>query len=301
MGVGDVYPVETVPDCYYVDVGLYDREEYGAVYIYDTDRPAIIDTGIGTNYELILDALDEIGIGAEGLAHIVPTHVHLDHAGGAGFLAEATDAEVIVHESGARFLADPARLWEGTKESVGERIRFYTEPEPVPEGRITTVEDGDTIGLGGATLDVHHAPGHAFHQAVFHDADAGAVFAADAAGIYVPELDGVVETSPPPSFDLDGVIEDARMIESLDPETICYGHFGPAPIDGRIDEYVEVTERWIDAVETARAELDDEDAIVERFVERSGATDVWGEQSTREEIRMNVAGALRYLDGRGEP
>jgi len=82
------------------------------------------------------------------------------------------------------------------------------------------------------------------------------------------------------------------------PETICYGHFGPVPADGRIDEYVDVTESWVDAVAEARAELDGLESVVERFVERSGTPGVWGERSAREEIRMNVEGVLRYLDGR---
>jgi len=267
------------------------------VYVYDTEHPAIIDTGIGTNYELILEALEEIGIGAESLERIVPTHVHLDHAGGAGPLAEETGAQVFVHESGAGFLADPTRLWEERRSPSGSGSGLRGARAD-PEERITTVEGGDTIELGGVGLDVHHAPGHAFHQAVFHDADAEAVFAADAAGIYVPALDSVVETSPPPSFDLDGVVEDARMIEALDPETICYGHFGPAPLEDRIDEYVGVIERWIDAVETARTELDDDDAIVERFVERSDTPGVWGERSARGEIEMNLQGAVGYLDER---
>ncbi len=298
MAKGDVHSIDAVADGYYVDVGLYDRPRYGAVYIYDTERPAVIDTGLGTNYEYILDALEELGIGREGLECIIPTHIHLDHAGGAGILAEKTGAEVYVHEFGVKHLVDPTRLWEGTKESVGERIQFYTEPEPIPEERITALEGGDRIDLGETTLAVHHAPGHAFHQAIFHDADEEVVFAADAAGIYVPELDRVVETSPPPSFDLEGVIEDARMIEDLDPETICYAHFGPVPADGRIDEYVEASERWVAMIERARAELDDEDAIVERAVERSDTPSVWGEHSAAMEIRMNVQGAIRYLEER---
>ncbi|WP_181691093.1 MBL fold metallo-hydrolase [Natronomonas sp. LN261] len=300
MGIGDVYSVEAVPDCYYVDMGLYGRDAYGSVYVYDTERPAVIDTGLGTNYEHILDALETVGIGRDELAYVVPTHVHLDHAGGAGTLAEETGARVLVHEAGVEHLVDPTRLWAGTKAAVGDRIRFYTEPEPIPEDRIEAIEGGETIDLGDRSLDVYHAPGHAFHQTVFHDADARAVFAADAAGIYVPELDRVVETSPPPGFDLEEVVADARMIEALNPETICYGHFGPVPAEGRIEEYVEVTRRWVEAVEKARAELDDEDAIVERFSERSETTEVWGERSAAGEIRMNVRGVLRYLDARGE-
>ena len=300
MSIGDVYSVASVPDCYYVDVGLYGRTEYGSVYVYDTERPAVIDTGLGTNPEHILGALDEVGIGRDELAYVIPTHVHLDHAGGAWVLAEETDATVLAHEAGVKHLVDPERLWAGTKTAVGDRIEYYTEPEPIPEERITALEGGDAIDLGDRTLDVYHAPGHAFHQAIFHDAGTDVVFAADAAGIYVPELDRVVETSPPPGFDLEAVIEDARAIEELAPETICYGHFGPVSAEGRIDEYVEATERWVEAVETARAEFDDEDAMVEHFCERADTPEVWGERSAAGEIRMNLQGALGYLEKRDE-
>ena len=300
MGIGDVYSATSVPDCYYVDVGLYGRTEYGSVYVYDAERPAVIDTGLGTNPEHILDALDEVGIGRDELAYVIPTHVHLDHAGGAWVLAEETDATVLAHEAGVKHLVDPERLWAGTKTAVGDRIEYYTEPEPIPEDRVTALEGGDEIDLGDRTLDVYHAPGHAFHQAIFHDAGTDVVFAADAAGIYVPELDRVIETSPPPGFDLEAVVEDARTIEELAPETICYGHFGPVPAEGRIDEYVEGTERWVEAVETARAEFDDEDAMVEHFSERADTPDVWGERSAAGEIRMNLQGALRYLEERDE-
>ncbi|MEF8778797.1 MAG: MBL fold metallo-hydrolase, partial [Natronomonas sp.] len=228
MGIGDVYAVDAVPNCYYVDTGMYGTARYGAVYIYDTERPAIVDTGIGTNYEYILEALEEIGIEPSNLASMLVTHIHLDHAGGAGFLATETDADVYVHESGVSFLADPGRLWEGTKEAVSEQIQFYTEPVPVPEERLESVVDGSTIDLGARSLEVRRAPGHAFHQVVFYDGDADAVFAADAAGIYARHIETIFETSPPPGFDLEEVIEDARMLQKLDPDTICYAHFGPA-------------------------------------------------------------------------
>lgn len=298
MGIGDVYEVESMADCHYVDTGMYGTAEYGAVYILDTDRPAIIDTGIGTNYEYILDALETVGIGRSELECIVPTHVHLDHAGGAGFIAEETDAEVYVHESGVRFLADPTRLWEGTKAAVGEGIQFYTEPKPVPEGRIEPLSDGDSLDLGGVELDVHHAPGHAFHQVVFHDAESATVFAADAAGIYVPELDLVRETSPPPGFHLEEVIADAEMLAALDPETICYAHYGPAPADDRLAAYVEAITDWVEAVETKREELDDDAAVVEHFVESDEIGETWGEAKADSEVSMNVRGVLHYLDNR---
>ena len=296
MGIGDVHSVDAVPNCYYVDTGMYGTAGYGSVYLYDTERPAIVDTGIGTNYGRVLDAMAEIDIAPSELTSMLVTHVHLDHAGGAGFLTARTDADVYVHESGASFLADPEGLWEGTKAVVGEQIQFYTEPEPVPEDRIEPIVEGSTIDLGSRTLEVHHAPGHAFHQVVFHDADADAVFAADAAGIYARHVETIFETSPPPGFDLEGVLEDVRTIRRLDPETICYGHFGPATAGERLETYADVITEWVESVAEKRAELEDDEAVVEHFVETSPVADVWEGLKGPEEVRLNVRGVLQYLD-----
>jgi glyoxylase-like metal-dependent hydrolase (beta-lactamase superfamily II) len=299
MTIGDVEPVENVPDCYYVDTGMYGTEKYGAVYIFDTERPTMLDTGIGTNHDLLLDALDELDIAREDLEQLVPTHVHLDHAGGAGFLAEACpNAEVLIHEQGARHLIDPERLWQGTKAAVGEQIDFYEEPEPVPDSRVTQLVDGATVDLGDRTLDVYEAPGHAPHQHVFHDAAADAVFVADAAGIYVPQLDAIEPTSPPANFDFEQCIEDVRLIQRLDPETLCYAHFGPAAADDRLTEYADVLTDWVEAIAEARVELADDEAVIEQFVERTEMGTVWSERKARAETSMNVRGVLGYLDRR---
>lgn len=300
MGIGDVFEVEATTNCYYVDTGMYDAAEYGAVYILDVEQPTIIDAGIGTNYELILDALETVGIDPSALENIVTTHVHLDHAGGAGFIAEETGATVYVHESGAKFLADPTRLWEGTKAAVGSQIQFYTEPKPVPTEQLEPIHDGGVVDLGDVELDVHRAPGHAFHQVVLHDNDADMVYAADAAGVYVPALDLVRAVSPPPGFDLEQVIDDAHMVASLDPETVCYAHFGPAPIDDRIAAFVAAITDWVESIAEKRAELGSDEAVVEHFVEATNMHDLWGTIKAEGEAAMNTRGVMHYLDTRAE-
>jgi len=301
MALGDIYEVTAgeSTDIHYVDTGMYDTPEYGAVYILDTERPALVDTGIGTNYETILDAMETVGIEPEELEVLAPTHVHLDHAGGAGCLAEACpNATVYIHELGARHLVDPTRLWEGTKAAVGDQIEFYTEPEPVPEDRITELTDGDEIDLGDRVLDVHHAPGHASHQAVFYDRETDGVFTADAAGLFPPGLETVHPTSPPPEFDLEQVIEDVEMLKELDPEALYYSHFGDYETDGILDEYAAVIQEWVGAVEAARDHFDDDEAVINHFVEEVETVNVWGERKARAEARMNVRGVLQYLDKR---
>jgi glyoxylase-like metal-dependent hydrolase (beta-lactamase superfamily II) len=298
MAPGDVTTVTTgeCTDLHYVDTGMYGTAEYGSVYVLDAERVAVVDTGIGTHHDRILDALDELGIDHGDVAYLVPTHVHLDHAGGAGFLADACpNATVAVHERGARHLVEPARLWEGTKAAVGDQIEFYTEPEPVPEDRIRELANGDVIDLGDHELRAHAAPGHAPHQHVFEDPANDAVFTADAAGIYVPSLDVVRETTPPPQFDLEVALADLDTIRRLDPSTLLYAHFGPAPTDDLLDEYATVLESWVESVQETRERLGDDEAVVESFVADTEMGEVWGERKATAETAMNVRGVLSYL------
>ncbi|ELY59883.1 beta-lactamase [Natronococcus amylolyticus DSM 10524] len=305
MEIGDVRQV-TAGDCsdlYYVDTGMYDTSGYGAVYVVDDERPAIVDTGIGTNYERILEALEEIGIAPEELEAIAVTHIHLDHAGGAGFLAEACpNADVYVHPIGTSHLADPSRLVEGTKAAVGDQWQYYVEPKPVPEDRIVEIEDGDSIDLGTHELRVHEMPGHAPHQVVFEDPENDAVFTADAAGIWVPELEEIRETSPPSNFHLERCLEDVEALQEIDPDVLCYAHFGPRYVgddaEAALDEYATVLEEWVRDVEEKRGELEDDEALVDHFASRSDLGDAWGEHKAGAEAGMNVRGVVGYLDYR---
>nr|WP_277555732.1 MBL fold metallo-hydrolase [Halobaculum sp. YSMS11] len=297
MEPGEYAPVPGCTDLYCVDTGMYGTVNYGAVYLLDAERPAVIDTGIGNNREYVFDALDDLGMRP---AFILPTHVHLDHAGGAGFLAERyPDATVMIHESGREHLVDPTRLVEGTRAAVGNQWRFYVDPKPIPEERIEALSGGETIDLGDRDLDVHHAPGHAPHQVIFHDRGDDVVFTADAAGIYIPQLDEIAQTSPPSRFDLHGCQADADTIRDLDPRYLCFGHFGPREFDDEmLAEYKRTLSEWVEAVRQKREELGDDEAVLDHFAEHAPEdhVEVWGEEKAREEERLNARGVLGYLD-----
>jgi len=297
MAAGDVTTVSACTDLHYVDTGMYDTPGYGAVYVLDADRPAVIDTGIGTHHERVVDALEELGVEP---AVICPTHVHLDHAGGAGLLAEAfPDATVRVHERGARHLIDPERLVAGTKAAVGDQWDHYVDPQPVPEKRVEPLTDGDEIDLGSRRLVTHHAPGHAPHQVVFHEPDDDAVFTADAVGIYVPEIDAVRQTTPPSQFDLDEALADVDTVADLDPETLCYPHFGPVTASEELlSGYKRTLVEWVAAVRQAREAEPDDEAVIERFVDAVDAdlVEAWGAEKARAEERLNTRGVLGALD-----
>ena len=291
-------------DVYYVDAGIYGIEEYGAVYIVNADRPAIVDTGIGRNTDRILDALETLGISRADVAYILPTHVHLDHAGGTGYLAQACpNASVLVHEFGVRHIVDPERLVEGTNRAVGSaQWEYYGDPVPVPNDRVEGLSGGETLDLGDHTLDVHHAPGHAPHQVVFENPENDLVFTADAAGNWVPtpEPGFARALSPPPDFDLEQCLADVEMLRQLGPDVLCYAHFGPAPTGDKLDLFEDVLVDWVEAIERKRRELEDDNAVVDHFASRNGVTHRWHETQAYEGTAMNVRGVLHYLDRREE-
>ncbi|SEL14928.1 MBL fold metallo-hydrolase [Haloferax larsenii] len=296
MAIGDIEKVPNSTDIYYVDTGMYEVEQYGSVYLIDAERPALVDTGIAADREHIFAMLDEVGV--DDLAYILPTHVHLDHAGGAGYLAERyPDATVLTHEIGAPHLVDPTRLVEGTKAAVEDQWRFYDEPLPIDEDRVEGLTDGDEIDLGDRTLTVHHAPGHAPHQVMYHDSGDDALFVGDAMGIWEPNTQTVRQTTPPSQFHLEKALDDVRTIEDIAPETICFGHFGSAEYSEELAEsYKRTLVEWVEAIRQKRDELDDDEAVIEHFVEHTQMDEVWGVRKAQDEERLNARGVLGYLD-----
>jgi len=172
-------------------------------------RAAIVDTGPNSSVPLILAALAELGIERDAVDYLFLTHVHLDHAGGAGgLMRELPNATAVLHPRGAPHMADPTLLIEGTRAVYGPELysQLYGEILPIPRERIAIAQDGQRFEVGGRVFECIHTPGHALHHHSIVDHGATSVFTGDTFGISYREFDTaqgpwIMPTTTPTQFD----------------------------------------------------------------------------------------------------
>ncbi len=246
-----------------IDSG-FGRSQLAAIHlIVEDDHAALVDTGTNASLPIVLDALKAKGLTPEQVEYIILTHIHLDHAGGAGALMQALPhACLTVHPRGARHMADPARLVAGTNAVYGEAQarQMYGEILPVPAERILETSEGTTIRLGGRELAFLDTPGHARHHVCIRDGRSGHIFAGDMFGLSYRELDSdsrqfVFPTTTPVQFEPAAMHASIDRLLALRPEAIYVTHYGRvqdvprlgADLHRLIDAHVAVALRHRDA------------------------------------------------------
>jgi glyoxylase-like metal-dependent hydrolase (beta-lactamase superfamily II) len=258
----------------------------------------------------VVRALTELGVEANDLATIVVTHIHLDHAGGVGDIAAAfPNAQVVVHERGARHLADPAKLMASAHRVFGPDMdRLFGDLLPVPQDRLVTLGDVGMIDLGdGRRLDAFHNPGHASHHVGLLDSETGDLYTGDAAGVYVPETADVRPATPPPDFDLDLTLSSLRRMKDTGANRLLFSHFGPVTDVADTLERSEAELRyWVEVVESVYADepnLDHAIAMV-REKDRERHPAFYSDEARvlkfdeLSGVGANVHGIARWLDNR---
>lgn len=212
----------------------YVRPNLAAIYLLQKgDEAILMDTGTSLSTPYVLQALERHHIDPKAVTTIFVTHVHLDHAGGAGALLQALpNARLFVHPRGARHLIDPARLIESAKGVYGEALfmKLYGTIVPCPEERVKTVEDGEKITIGGHTLLTLHTLGHAKHHYAVFDEEEGILYSGDAFGVSYRELDTekgafVFPTTTPTQFDAGAMKDSFVKLGKLSPKRVAPTHF----------------------------------------------------------------------------
>lgn len=217
-----------------IDVG-YLREQFAAAYlIVEHGRAVFVDTGTFHSVPRLLDALQTKGIAPEQVDFVMPTHVHLDHAGGAGeLMRRLPNARLVIHRKGARHMIDPAKLIQGATAVYGEaafKADFGTLV-PVPKERVLIADDGFSLDFHGRRLEFLDTPGHASHHYCVWDECSSGFFTGDTFGLSYRELDVdgrpfVIPTTTPVQFKPELWRQTLVRLADYDPNCIYLTHFG---------------------------------------------------------------------------
>ncbi|MEV0409161.1 MBL fold metallo-hydrolase [Actinoallomurus sp. NPDC050550] len=299
-------------DVFEIDTRMAGYTGITAGYLIRSDRPCLVETGAGNSAPVVRDALAAAGIGPADLATVVVTHIHLDHAGGVGDIAEMfPNAEIVVHEKGARHLADPSRLMRSARMVWGDALdSLFGDLKPTDAVRIRAVEEVGEVDLGGGRrLESHYSPGHARHHVGLLDSLTGDLYVGDAAGVYIPETADLRPATPPPDFDLETALASLDRFRALRPSRLLFSHFGPVDlVDETLDRSTEELRLWVELVTEAhdqRLDLDHAVAMVRERTDdryRALAPDADPEVAQKVEIisaaRNNVAGIMHALETR---
>jgi len=202
------------------------------VYLIKESEGVVIEPGPAALVPRIQEAMTQLGM--KDLAYIMPTHIHVDHAGGAGKLAQLfSKAKVLVHPAGVKHVVNPARLIESTKTVFGEDFEAGFGPIlPVPESQIKAVEDGEIIKVGTRELQIIYAPGHAPHHMVIFDRSVKGIFCGEALGLPGGKDKQIpLPAVAPPSFDQETYIQTMEKLRKLNARILFYSHGGVVGYD----------------------------------------------------------------------
>ncbi|MGH2699697.1 MAG: MBL fold metallo-hydrolase [Actinomycetota bacterium] len=293
-----------------IDTRMHGLPGITGVFLLTGEQTAVIETGPRSSIEHVRAGLRSAGI--ERLDWIIVTHIHLDHAGAAGTLAQDfPEARVAVHEVGARHLVDPSKLWSSAARIYGDDMeRLWGGIDPLDGERIVALADGDKISLGSRTLQAVDTPGHAGHHHTFLDTSSGVAFVGDALGVRLVDIGVMRPATPPPEFDLEAAVASIERIKELDPEEVYLTHYS-SPAGGVnsaspqevCEEASAALRTWGQWVEEARAQTSDLDEVTRLITARSRAEmggkvdeDAVNRMDQTTSYRMNTWGYMRYFD-----
>jgi glyoxylase-like metal-dependent hydrolase (beta-lactamase superfamily II) len=269
------------------------------------DDLALVEAGPASTAGNLLAGIRASGHEPARVRTILLTHVHLDHAAGAGaLLREMPRARVVVHPAGAAHLADPSRLLASAARIYGARMdELWGRMLPVPAHRIDAVADAE-VAAGGRRLVAMDTPGHAGHHLAFHDPAAGLLFTGDVAGVRLPGCTYVRPPTPPPEFDPALWLRSLARLRQAGADRLLPTHFGGFGDAARhLDELAARIEEWTTWAREGRAAGWDRDAFLAALQERgdAGIRDAGGDEGAVRRYEaavpyaMMAEGILRWL------
>jgi glyoxylase-like metal-dependent hydrolase (beta-lactamase superfamily II) len=274
-----------------------------AGYLIKGERSALIDAGYPSSASSVLKELQVVGGKSWQVDFLIPTHVHLDHAGAIGSLSEAMPkARVLVNEHGLKHLIDPCKLVETAAKLFGDKaMAIYGTPKPSPTERLEPVRELRTLDLGaGKKIKIFYTPGHAWHHMSVLLENQRLLITGDAVGLRHPGFTFPIPATPPPGFDEEQYVNSLTEFMNVDPVGLLLPHFGSIreKVRAFLEENIETTRRWTSmAAETVKAK-EPPDQLFEAFIaevtNRSGlAREEIPDHVTRS-IKLSAMGCYAY-------
>ncbi|MGI8485307.1 MAG: MBL fold metallo-hydrolase [Thermomicrobiales bacterium] len=226
----DRYPPSNVaPGIFLIDLGFQGTAgTIGAYLLAGDDELALIETGPSSTRAHLETGIREAGFDIRDVKRLIPTHIHLDHAGAAGgLMRDYPEMRITLHPGGAPFLIEPERLVKSATRIYGDRMEeLWGEVAGLPADRVDTVEDGERLQVAGRSLLVRYTPGHAGTHVSILDGASGTLFTGDTAGARMAPSPYVCPTVPPPEIDLELWRESVEVMREMRPAQLALTHFG---------------------------------------------------------------------------
>lgn len=275
----------------------------------ESGEAAIVETGPATCLDAMIGGLKSNGVSPEDVRQVFLTHIHLDHAGASGHLAELLpNAIFYVHEVGYPHVADPSRLLKSAARLFGDRMEnLWGEMRPVPEDRLVSLAGGEEIGAAGGVLSAHYTPGHAYHHLAYREQESGAIFCGDIAGVRLPGQSYVRPPTLPPEIDVEAWVKSAGLVRELSPKTLYLTHFGPyEDVERHLSALEQRLQSWLLFVEERMDSEDRQDEITadlavmgdEELISEGSPPELSDRYQLTGEYEMLAAGLIRYVKRR---
>ena len=292
-------PFERLPfdaESFLTDVRMFQQDGFGAIYLIDDQRKAIVETGTSHEVDRVLEAVRSFGLKPADIDAMIVSHIHLDHAGGAGFLLESMpNAKVYVHERGYKHLVDPTRLVASAMSALGPEAEYFGTMRPIPVDRLVSVRDGLTLDLGKHELVFLDSPGHAPHELTILDRRNGCVYTGDAAGLYFPDDEILMPVAPAPAFDLEKNLQTFARLLRLEPRALLFSHYGPhtKPKEA-IERMMTLYPTWSRIVKEKLATSGEDRVLREMYDMTVHGTSRYTREFLERRIRTSIAGLADY-------
>jgi len=297
-------PVQLSPDLWQIDLMEQGLPCRTAAYLILDEKPTLIETGSALSHATLVQGMAQVGIAPADLAYVIVTHVHLDHAGGAGhMMQQAANATLVAHPRASRHMIDPSRLWQGAQSVYGEQLpKLFGSILPVPEERVLIRNHEETLNIGKRTLRFFDSPGHAKHHFTILDEVERALYAGDAVGIRYRkcftgwDFEWVLPSTSPVDFDIEAIHRTLDMLQKVDFDTVYHAHFGASPKDYAIAETKRCSDAFAHLIEQVyRPEISVDEVI--DHLRRWVATDLL--QQGHQVGDMGVLDMDMFLDAMG--